>query len=264
MKIAVLIKQVPATDKVKMDEQTGTMIREGVESELNPLDMYAIEEAVRIRKKLDKKIKITAISMGPPGAKDIIKDAISMGCDTGYLLSDRKFAGADTWATAYTLKKAIEKLGGFDIIFTGERATDGETGQVGPSIGSQLNIPVLTYVSKIEYLDEEKIVVERSIEGGYEIIRANLPVLVSVIKEINEPEIPNLESKIRAKKSNIPLFSAEDIKASSESIGLTGSPTRVVKVLYPKMSRDGRIINSKDPELAVDELISFLQGKGMI
>jgi len=263
MRIAVLIKQVPATDKVKIDKKTGTMIRENLESELNPLDMYAIEEAVKIKKNYED-IEIVAITMGPPFAKDVIKDAISMGVDKGYLVSDRKFSGSDTWATAYTLKKVIEKLGKFDIIFTGERATDGETGQVGPSVGTQLGLPVLTYVSKILSLKKDCITVERSIEGGKEKLEAELPVVISVIKEINEPRIPNFAGKMRAKKAEIPILTAEDIEPNPKKIGLLGSPTRVVNVYYPKMTRRGKILKMKDPETCVDELIKFLKIKNII
>ncbi len=263
MKIAILVKQVPATDKVKINKKTGTMIRENLESELNPLDMYAVEEAVRLKEKYEG-TKVIAISMGPPFAKDVLKDAISMGADEGYLVSDRKFGGADTWATAYTLKKAIEKLGGFDIIFTGERATDGETGQVGPSLATQLDLPTLTYVSKIRELSNESIVVERTIEGGKEVVSSTLPVVLSVVKEINEPRIPNFSGKMKAKKAEIPMLTAKDLDVDPEKVGLFGSPTRVVNVYYPKMTRKGVIIKSKDPEAAVDELIKFLKEKDII
>ena len=264
VKIAVLVKQVPATDKVKMDEETGTMVRSAMEAELNPLDMYAVEEAVRMKEKIGQDTKVTVISMGPPMAKDAIKDTISMGCDEGFLVSDRAFAGADTLATAYTLSKTLEKLGNFDLIFTGERATDGETGQVGPSVAAQLGIVALTYVSAIKELSPSKIVVERAIEGGHEIVEAELPVLLSVVKEINEPRVPNLAGKIRAKNTEIPILTANDISVDKDKIGLKGSPTRVVKIFYPKLSRSGKIIYAKDPEKAVDELLSFLREKEIV
>ncbi len=263
MKIAVLVKQVPATDKVKINRETGTMIRENLESELNPLDMYAVEEAVRLKEKYQN-IETVVISMGPPFAKDVIKDAISMGIDKGYLLSDKKFGGADTWATAYTLSKAIKKLGDFDIILTGERATDGETGQVGPSLAAQLDFPILTYVSNIIEIKTKSIVVERLIEGGKEKTEANLPVVINVVKEINEPRIPNFAGKMRAKKIEIPVLTSADIGVDPAKIGLLGSPTRVVNVYYPKMTRKGKIIKPKDIEKGVDELIQFLKEKNII
>lgn len=264
MRICVLVKQVPATDKVKMDEKTGTMIRTEMEAEINPLDMYAVEEAVRVKERLNGKAKITVISMGPLMAIDAIRDAISMGCDEGYLLSDRLLAGSDTLATAYALSEAIRYLGGFDLIFCGERATDGETGQVGPSVASWLGIPALTYVSKIEKLDEKFIRVWRAVEGGYEIVEAELPALLSVVKEINEPRLPNLAGKLKAKEAQISVLTVDKLALNRELIGLEGSPTRVVKIFYPKLSRSGRIISGKDPEKAVSELLSFLEHKGIL
>ena len=264
MKIAVLVKQVPATDKVKIDEKTGTMVRSAMEAELNPLDMYAVEEAVRTKEKVGEGVEISVISMGPPMAVDAIKDAISMGCDKGYLVSDRMFAGADTLATAYTLSAALKKLGPFDIVFTGERATDGETGQVGPSVAAQLGMVALTYVSSIKELDGSKIVVERAVEGGHEVVETSLPVLLSVVKEINEPRVPNFAGKMRAKKTEIPTLTAKDIPVEPDKIGLKGSPTRVVKIFYPTISRSGKIVHAKDPEAAVDELVRFLKERAII
>lgn len=263
MRIAVLVKQVPATDNVRIDEKTGTMIRNALESELNPLDMYAVEEAVRLKEAVGE-TTVTAITMGPPQAAGVVRDAISIGCDGGYLLSDRGFAGADTLATAYPLKLAIEKAGGFDLILTGERATDGETGQVGPSVAAQLDIPVVTYVSRIEKITRDGARVWRAIEGGHEIVEVELPALLSVVKEVNEPRLPNLEGKLRARSAEVPAFTAEDLEAVSEKIGLSGSPTRVVKVFYPKLSREGKIVRVKDPEAAVEELIGFMKEKGIV
>lgn len=264
MKIAVLVKQVPATDKVKMDEETGTMVRSAMEAEPNPLDMYAVEEAVRTKEKIGENVEITAISMGPPMAKDTIKDAISMGCDKGVLLSDRVFAGADTLATARTLSAALGKLGEFDLIFTGEKTTDGETGQVGSSVGAQLDIPVITYVSKIRKIQEGKVIVERAIEGGHEIVEVSLPALLSVVKEINEPRVPNFKGKMRAKRAKITIMSAADIGLDNTVVGLKGSPTRVVKIFHPSISRNGVIVSGKDHEEAAQKLLDFLKGKAVI
>lgn len=264
MRLAVLVKQVPATDKVKMDERTGTMIRTEMEAVINPLDLYAVEEAIRTKERLQGKAEITVISMGPAMAVDAIRDAISMGCDGGYLISDRKLAGSDTLATAYALSSTIKKLGGFDIIFTGERATDGETGQVGPGVGAMLDIPILTYVSRIEEIEDGRIRVQRAIEGGHEIVEAPLPALLSVVKEINEPRIPTLNGKIKARNAEIPILSLEDIGADEERVGLRGSPTRVVKIFYPKIARNGEIISAEDVDAAVDRLIQFLREREII
>jgi electron transfer flavoprotein beta subunit len=263
VKLAVLVKQVPATDKVKMDEKTGTMVRSAMEAELNPLDLYAVEEAVRVKEKIEG-AEITVVSMGPPMATDAIRDAIAMGCDKGVLLSDIAFAGADTWATARTLSSALKKFGEFDLILSGERATDGETGQVGPSIAAQLDMPALTYVSKIREIGDGKIVVERAIEGGHEVVKSSLPALLSVVKEINEPRIPNLKGKISAKKAEIIVMTAKDVDLEPSRVGLTGSPTRVVKIFYPSLSRNGIIVDGKDPEKAVEKLLEFLKDKALI
>ena len=266
MKIVVLIKQVPATDKVKMDEETGTMIRDGIESEINPLDLYAIEEAIRIKERVGTGVEISVISMGPKKAEEAVRSAIALGCDQGYLLSDRKFAGSDTWATAYTLATGIKKiLGTFDIILCGERATDGETGQVGPEVGTYLDLPVLTYVSKIEKLSDDKIVAHRAVEGGHEVVEASLPVLISVIKEINTPRMPNFSGKMKAKKAEIPLMTADDIGADEERLGLKGSPTRVVKIFRPQVARKGKIVSwAGDPEGAIDGLVGLLVEKAIV
>jgi electron transfer flavoprotein beta subunit len=266
LKIAVLIKQVPATENVKMDEETGTMIREGIESEINPLDLYAIEEAVRIKERVGTGVEISVISMGPNKAEEAVRSAIALGCDKGYLLSDRKFAGSDTWATAYALATGIKKiLGAFDIILCGERATDGETGQVGPEVGACLDLPVLTYVSRIEEIGDKRIVAQRAVEGGHEVIEASLPVLISVVKEINTPRMPNFSGKMKAKKAEIPLLTADDIGADEERLGLKGSPTRVVKIFHPQVARKGKVVPfAADPEEAVDGLVGFLAVKGII
>lgn len=262
MNIAVLVKQVPSTDNVKIDEKTGTMIRSELESEMNPLDMYAVEEAVRIKEK-ETGTKITVISMGPLSAEYAIKEAISMGCDEGVLLTDRRYAGADTLATAYTLSQLL-KGKEFDLIFAGERATDGETGQVGPMVATLLGIPVLTYVNKIIEITKSAIKVQRAIEGGNEVIQTTLPSLITVVKEINDPRLPNLENKLRAKKSKIHTIINEELKIEEEKIGLKGSPTRVVKVFYPKISRQGEKITIKTPQEAVSKIKNFIKEKGVI
>jgi electron transfer flavoprotein beta subunit len=266
LKIAVLIKQVPATENVKMDEETGTMIREGIESEINPLDLYAIEEAVRIKERVGAGVEISVISMGPKKAEEAVRSAIALGCDKGYLLSDRKFAGSDTWATAYTLATGINKiLGAVDIILCGERATDGETGQVGPEVGAYLDLPVLTYVSRIEEIGDARVVAHRAVEGGHEVIEAPLPVLISVVKEINTPRMPNFSGKMKAKKAEIPLLTADDIGADEERLGLKGSPTRVVKIFRPQVARKGTVVSAAgNPDGAVDGLIEFLTEKALL
>ncbi len=265
-RLLVLVKQVPATENVKMDEETGTMIRTGIEAVINPLDLYAVEEAIRIKEQNNGDVQVSVASMGPPTAAEAIREAIAMGCDEGFLICGREFAGADTWATAYALSKAVSYLDTFDLILCGERATDGETGQVGPMVGTMLGLPVLTYVSRIESNNRDSLVAHRAIEGGYEVVQCPLPALVSVVKEINEPRLPTLMGKMTARRTEIPVLTAEKIGADCTCLGLSGSPTRVVKVFYPTLTRAGEVISTETASLedCVDRLIQFLQSAEII
>ena len=257
MKILVLIKQVPDTTDVKIDPVTNTLIREGVESVINPFDMYAIEEAIRIKEKLCD-VEVVAISMGPPQATEALKEAISMGCDSAVLVSDRKFAGSDTWATSYTLSQAIKKVGDFSLIFCGKQASDGDTAQVGPGVSTHLDIPQVTYVKKIEKIDKEKATVHRMTEEGYDIVEVPLPAVLTVVKEINEPRLPSLKGKMRAKKAEIPTWTAEDLKCDEVKIGLDGSPTRVVKIFTPTPREGGQMLEGEPQEVS-KELAGLLK-----
>ena len=265
-KLLVLVKQVPATENVKMNEETGTMVRTAMEAVINPLDLYAVEEAVRIKEESKEDVHISVLSMGPPMAADTVKEAIAMGCDEGFLISGKEFAGSDTWATAYALARGVTSLGEFDVILCGERATDGETGQVGPMVGTFLDFPVLTYVSGIDRIEDTKIVARRAIEGGHEVIHSTIPALVSVIKEINEPRLPTLAGKIRARQANVPVLNSKDIRAESEKLGLKGSPTRVMKMFYPTIARAGQIISAENTsaEQSVEQLMEFLKSADIL
>jgi electron transfer flavoprotein beta subunit len=260
LKIAVLIKQVPATEHVKIDPETGIMMREGLEVEVNPLDLHAIEEAVRIKEKFFA--HATAVTMGPPAAVKAARYAIAMGCDAGVVVTDRAFAGSDTLATARVLAETLRKLGGFDLILAGERATDGETGQVGPAVGSFLGASVLTYVSKLEFQDD-RIIAHRAVEGGHERVSAPLPALAVVVKEINVPRLCTLGGKLKGKKATVRTLSFEDLGLPRESVGLAGSPTKVVKVGYPQVTRKGRKVSAVgDFDGAMKELEGFLADVG--
>ena len=267
MHIIVPIKQVPETSNVKMDPVTGTMIREGVQSIINPLDLYAIEAAIQLREAHGG--KVTVISMGPPNAEKALREAIAMGCDDAVLITDRAFAGADTWSTSYVLAKAIGKLGSFDLIICGERATDGDTGQVGPNIASALDVPLATYVSGIDSLDPEKkeISVWRMTENGYELLLLPLPALLTVVKEISFPRLPTLRGKQRARQTQIPVYNAGNLDVEADKIGLKGSPTRVIKIETPKVTRGGILIKPSDEQsldAAIDQLVNFLKAKDII
>jgi electron transfer flavoprotein beta subunit len=258
MHIIVCIKQVPNTTDVKIDPVTNTLIREGVESVINPFDMYAIEEAVRLKERLGG--KVTVVTMGPPQAESALREAISLGCDDAVLISDRKFAGSDTWATSYTLAQAIRKIGDFNVILCGKQASDGDTAQVGPGISTHLDIPQVTYVKKIEDISAEKAKVERMTEEGYDIVEIPLPCLFTVVKEINTPRLPSLKGKIRAKSYNLIKWTADDIGCDAKNIGLDGSPTRVVRIFTPPPRKGGEIITGRDAEEIAAKLAEALKG----
>ncbi len=257
MKIIVCVKQVPDTAEVKIDPETNTLIREGVESIVNPFDLHAVEEALKIKKALNE-VEITAISMGPPQATEALKEVIAMGVDNAYLLSAKEFAGADTLATSYTLSLAIRKLGAFDLILCGKQAIDGDTAQVGPGLAGQLDIPQIAYVRKIEYIDNNSVRVQRITEEGHEIIEAFLPALLTVVKDINIPRLPTLKGKIIAKKTEVPILTPGDVNADEKRIGLTGSPTAVIKIFTPDMRKDSKIFTG-DTEQTVDQLSTEIE-----
>ncbi|NQU95233.1 MAG: electron transfer flavoprotein subunit beta/FixA family protein [Candidatus Omnitrophica bacterium] len=258
MHVVVCIKQVPNTTQVRINPETNTLIRDGVESIINPFDMYAIEEGIRLREKFGG--KVTVISMGPPQADQALKEAISMGCDEAILITDRAFAGSDTWATSYVLSQAIKKIKDFNVILCGKQASDGDTAQVGPGISTHLDIPQVTYVKKIEEISEKSARVERMMEEGFEIIEIPLPCLFTVVKEINEPRLPSLKGKMKAKKAEIPKWSAEDLNCDFDKIGLDGSPTRVVKIFTPTPRKGGEILKGDTKEI-VDRLASELKNE---
>ena len=264
MKIIVPIKQVPETGNVKMDEKTGTMIREGVESIVNPLDLYSIECALQLKEAHGG--TITVISMGPPKAEKAIREALSMGCDDGILLSDKMFAGSDTWATSYVLAESVRTTGPFDIIVAGVRATDGDTGQVGPEMAAMLDLPVATFVSKIVSIENGLLTVERLIEGGYETVRLPMPCLITVVNEISSPRLPTLRGKQAARSKAVPAHGKDDLGLNEDMLGLKGSPTRVVRIATPKVTRNGKLVDVKKAgvQKAVEELVDFMESKAFV
>lgn len=256
MNIIVCIKQVPDTAEVKINPETGTLIREGVPSIVNPFDMHAIEAGLQIKEKVGG--KVTVLTMGPPQAETALREAISMGADDALLLSDRAFAGSDTWSTSYTLSRAIEKLGA-DVIICGKQAIDGDTAQVGPEVAEFLNIPHISYIRKIEHVTKDSIRVQRLMDEGYDIVESALPVLLTVVKELNEPRLPSLKGKIAAKKAEIKKWISSDILADENNLGLRGSPTQVKNIFTPE-ARSGRKMIEGAPEEQVDALIKELRG----
>ncbi|MBN2029715.1 electron transfer flavoprotein subunit beta/FixA family protein [bacterium] len=256
MNIIVCIKQVPETTEVKIDPKTNTLIREGVDSMTNPFDLWAIEEGVQIKEKLGG--KVTALSMGPPQAEQVLRDAIAVNVDEGILLSDPAFAGADTLATSYTLAQAIRKIGAFDLILCGKQATDGDTAQVGPGIAVHLDIPQIVFVKKIREITKDRIVAERMVEEGIEVVESSLPCLVTVVKDINQPRMPSLRGKMMAKKAVVPVWGVKNIEVDPEKLGLQGSPTWVDKVFSPPSRSKGKIFEG-ETEAVVKGFIEALQ-----
>jgi len=265
MRFVVPIKQVPETKSVKMDEKTGTVIREDVEAIINPLDLYAIEIAIQLREKYGG--EVIGISMGPSKAITALRESIAMGMDSGFLISDSAFAGSDTWATSYILAEAIKRIGDFSLVICGERATDGDTGQVGPGIASFLDLPVVSYVSKIDQVSNQNCRVNRLVEDGYETLSCSLPCVITVVKEVSVPRLPTLRGKQRAKRIEIPVWGRNDLDADLSKVGVNGSPTRVVKIFRPKVARQCEKVLAKDDESineAVDKLAGFFQSKELI
>lgn len=255
MEIIVCVKQVPDTTEVKIDPQTNTLIRQGVPSIVNPFDKNAMEEALKLKEKHGG--RITVISMGPPQAKDALKECVAMGADEAILLSDRAFGGADTLATSRTLAAGINKLGNFDVILCGKQAIDGDTAQVGPEIAEHLGISQLTYVSKLD-INDGVVRVEREHEEGYEVIETKLPVLISVVKSINEPRYPSIKGTMKANRKEIPVWTAADVEVNLEQIGLKGSPTQVRRIFTPKQRVQGEIIQEDTARAAVNRLLTKL------
>lgn len=258
MNIIVCIKQVPNTTDVKIDPKTNTLVREGVESIINPFDTYALEEGIRLKERFSG--KVTVLTMGPPQAESALKEAVSLGADEVILVSDRAFAGSDTLATSYTLAQAIRKIGDYKLIICGKQASDGDTAQVGPGISCHLDIPQVTFVKKVEHIDESSAKVERMTEEGYEVIETPLPCLFSVVKEINEPRLPSLKGKFKAKSATITVWKADNLDCDPKRLGLDGSPTKVVKVFSPPVREKGQMLTGDATEI-VEKLAEGLKGK---
>jgi electron transfer flavoprotein beta subunit len=268
LKVIVCIKQVPDTTNVRINPETNTLVREGVQSIINPFDCYALEEGIRIREKHGG--TVTVLTMGPPQAVEALREAISLGADEAVLVSDRAFAGADTLATAYTLAAAVRKVGGeaakpaggADIILMGRQAIDGDTGQVGPGVAENLGIPHVTDIRKIEEIAGSRIVVERLLEEGYARLATSLPVVLTVVKEINEPRLPSLKGKLAARKKEIPVLKAAELEADPERFGLVGSPTQVMKIFTPPKPSGGKKFTG-EPAETVGALLAELASAGI-
>ena len=256
MHIVACIKQVPDAKNVRIDPETCTLVRQGVESIVNPHDWYAVEAALRFRDEYGG--KVTVMTMGPPQAEEALRETLALGVDEAVLLSDRAFAGADTWATSLTLARAVEKIGPVELVICGKQAIDGDTAQVGPGLAAHLNRPYTTYARRLELLDGEQLRAERVTDFGYEVVQMALPAVVTVIREIGDPRMPGLKHKMRAKKMEIPVLGAADLNLNPEEVGLQGSYTQVVKVFSPPPRCDREMING-EPDEQAEKLLSLLK-----
>lgn len=264
LNIVVCIKPVPDSrywDRLNLDPKTKLLRREGIPIIISPLDKNALEEALRIREARGG--KVTVISMGPPNTEEVLASAYALGADDAVLLTDRAFAGADTLATAYALASGIKKLGEFDLILLGNESLDGSTGQVGPQVAESLDIPSVTNVEKIDFIDENSLRVKSKIEFGYMTIDTQLPVALAVTKEINEPRIPSVFGALWATEKETKKWSAEDLGADKEKLGLAGSPTYVPEVSNIEVQRRGEVLKGEPAEIA-KQLVERLRADGVL
>lgn len=259
MKIAVCIKQVPQTANVKLDPETHTLKREGVESVINPFDLFALEAALALREQVGGEIHV--ISMGPPQAEAVIKDAIGYGVDEGLLLCDAAFAGADTWATTETLAAGIAHLGGADLVICGKQAIDGDTAQVGPGLAQRLGVPHVAFVRRIRSADGGSLEVERQMDDGYDVVRLPLPALITVVREVGEPRPQSLKGKMRAKKYAVPRAGAADLGLEPGQVGLAGSYTQVVKVFAPERGGSRQMLEGSPRQTGAQVIDILAQAK---
>lgn len=261
LKIIVTVKQVPNTTEVRIDPKTNTLIREGIPNIINPEDTNAVEAALDLKEKHGG--IITALTMGPPQAEDVLNEVLAMGVDRGVLLTDKAFAGSDTLITAFTLSRAIMKIGKFDLILCGRQAIDGDTAQVGPQLAGFLELAQVTYAKKIT-LNENGIVVRRSLENCTQWVRLKLPALVTVTSEINQPRYPSLYNLKTACDGNlITRWDAKDLKVPVSMLGLNASPTGVKKIFEPERRHRGEVVSGDEREM-VRVLIEKLKGMQVI
>lgn len=257
MKFVVCVKQVPDTTEVKIDPKTNTLVREGVPSILNPFDQYALEEALRIKTSEDE---VIAISMGPPQAKTALMRCLALGADKAVLVSDRAFAGSDTFATSYVLSQAVKKLAPFDIVFCGLQAIDGDTAQVGPELAQHLAIPQVTYVEKVESLEREnkKITVRSLTDEGYKIVEVKLPGMIAFLPPtsfvLSDPKMSNI---MKAKQKPFLQWGENDISCEKGKYGLDGSPTQVIRIYSPPIREKGLIL-TEEPKAAAEKIVKYL------
>jgi len=266
VKIVVAIKQVPEADKVAVNSETGTLIREGIESILNPFCEYALDMAVKIKDDdLDNSIEIIAISMGPPQAKMALLRCLELGADRAFLLTDRAFAGSDVWATALTLKEGIRKVvPKFDLILCGKQAIDGDTAQVPAELAENLGIPQIFYGIELK-VEKTKIKVKKETENGFQIIETRMPALITISKgPSNIRRLPSMKNVIEARNKPLDIITADELEIDRAKLGLNGSYMQVIDIFAPPIKETGKIIDGSDPGKAADQMMAFLKKKQLI
>ena len=248
LNIVICIKQVPETTEVEFDKETGRLKRDGVAAVINPFDEYAIETGLRLKEKHGGRVKV--ISMGPPAAEQALRDAIAMGCDEGFLVTDRVFGGADTWATSLTLAKSIQTTGPHDIIICGLKTTDGDTGQTGPEMAEHMGEPCISYVSAIIDVKDRKVTLKRNLDDGVETLEAPMPLIITVGKDVGQPRLATLRGRLAAKKAVIKPITNKELGMNPKELGLDGSYTRVTKIFTPEPHAGGEVIKGTPDQLA--------------
>ncbi len=261
MNIIVCIKQVPNVSEVRWDPETGALIRKGVPSIINPNDKNAIEAALQLRERHGG--EVTILSMGPSQVEEALREALGMGADHAIRLTDKKFAGSDTWVTSYTLGLAIRRIAKWDLVICGKEALDGMTAQVGPQLAEYLDIPQLTYAIDLEVVDT-RVKIKQKLGDIHRVLEAPLPVLITVEREANQPRVAPVDCIIEAYNKEIIVWRADDLNGDEESFGLKGSPTKLKKVYTPKVLKGKAEIFEGGPEEAAHQLIEKLKKKYII
>ncbi len=261
MNVVVCMKQVPESVTISGVPQGTASVRPQGKMVINPFDMYALEEGIRLKERYGG--RVTAISMGPAEAEEALKEAIALGIGEAVLVCDPILEHSDTLATSYVLARCIERLERPDIVICGRQATDGDTGQVAPQLAEQLGLPFLSYVSRIEDISDGRLTAQRLVDEGHQVVQVSLPAVISVVKEVNEPRLPSLRGLMQAKKAEIPRWTAPDLGLDVSKVGLDGSPTRVVNVFVPQRSQQGQMLEGS-PESQVDQLLEKLRDAKVI
>ncbi|MEJ6951321.1 electron transfer flavoprotein subunit beta/FixA family protein [Natronospora cellulosivora (SeqCode)] len=265
MHIIVLVKQVPEMEKVKFDTEKGVINRKSAGVEINPFDLNALETAVKIKEEIGA--KVTALTMGPKRAEDVLREAVSRGADEGILLSDKKFAGSDTVATSTILAAAIKKIEDYDLVIAGEMTVDGDTAQVGPQTAEFLLVPHVSYVSELCEINEDELEIACNVWNATYKKKVSFPALITVTKDINTPRLPSFKDKMRSRKAEIEEWDYDKLKEELDSdlIGIKGSPTRVKKIVVPKSNiREGKAWRDEQISQGLQEIVSMCKEKRII